>query len=482
MVLRRRLAVVPLVLGVLYTLGLVVFAYRYATFVGDDLSTFYALRTQPFGTYLIGLLGGQLVVLHRLVTYVLYRVATMHFLPAVLILGALHLTGAAYMYRTLETMRPSRVNAVLIAYYLMSVFVGIQLTWWSSGLTRVGYIACAAVAIFHYVRHARTGENRELVLVLVAGLAAFGFYAKALLIPLYCAAVDLVSGVEKTRLDRRKWLLRLGTLAVLLAFGVVYSVISRALLPVALRRLNTNFAFQGLFVTACFEIFVGSLADRALWLFERPPLWFIAVAVAFVVYSSARSRRALLAWALAAALVVVNFLLVGLSSRTLVFPIETAVEYRHYFELLFFLVLLVGTVLHRLQDTPEGRFIAARDPRWTSAAMLAVLALHGYSSARTLRHVLRVNPLYAHMPGCRSYLDNLRADLSALERKGGATPAFADGVFPPELALLDFSFRNYSQLFLVLGAETRFVPLREARYAVAPDGHVVRMQRGHIVP
>ncbi|HEX3594062.1 MAG TPA: hypothetical protein VHU80_03140 [Polyangiaceae bacterium] len=478
---RRILAALPLAIGVAYTLALVVFAYRYSTFVGDDLSAFYLAKTRPFGAYLIGFMGGQMVVLHRLVTYLLYRLSPMNFLPAVLVLGALHLTSAWYLYRTLETMRRSRVNALLVAYYLMSAFVGIQLTWWSSGLHRFGYIACSAIAIHHYVRHAETGKNRDLWLVLFAGILAFGFYAKAVLVPAYCVAVALVSGVDTSGLDRKKRWLRAGTVAALVTLGVAYSLVLLRLMPPVARRLNTDLPYQLLFLQAGFRIFLGSLVDTALVLGAAPPLFFVAVTAAFVCYSSFRSRRALLAWALAVALVAANFLVVGLSSRTLIWRTEMVTEYRYYFELLFFVVLLAGAVFHELSNTPEGRFVARLDPRLTTAAALALLALHGYSSTRTFRYLLRSNRLYATMPASRAFLANLREDLDALSHKGGATPAFIDDGFPIDLDVLDFSFRQYSQLFVVLGADFRFTSVREARYAVGSDGHVVRVRRGRVV-
>ena len=475
------LALSPLAAAVVYTLGLVVFAYGYSAFVGDDLSTFYALRRKPFGGYLLDLLGGQLVVLHRLVTYVIYRLWPMRFLPAVLILGALHLTSAFYLYRTLETMRPSRVNPALVAYYLTSVFIGIQLTWWSSGLTRVGYIALATIAIFHYLRHARTGRPRDLAIVAIAGVAAFGFYAKAILIPAYCVAVDAVSRDGRMQQDRRGRALRWATLAFVFVFGVAYSAAARALLPPAFRRLNTDLAYQIGFVGACFRVFVGSLADRPLSLGEPAPLWFVLVALSFVGYSFVRAPRTLVAWALLVALVVLNFLVVGISSRTLIWRTEMIVEYRHYFELYFFTVLLVGAVVHRLADAPEWRRVAAVDPRLTTAVVLVLLAAHAVVSTRALGRLLRTNELYATLPASRSYLENMRVDLDALSKKGGATPMFAEGYFPMSLDPLDFSFRRYSQLFIVFGADVRMGSPRDARYTVLDDGHIARLKRGRIV-
>ncbi|HEX4335439.1 MAG TPA: hypothetical protein VH062_05965 [Polyangiaceae bacterium] len=478
----RALAILPLVLGAFYTLGLLVFSAQVGTFIGDDLSTFYALVTEPFGRYLTALLGGQLVVLHRLVTYVLYRLAPMSFTPAVVVLVVFHLTAAFYLYRTLETMRRSLVNAFLVAWYLMTVFVGIQLTWWSSGLTRMGYIAFGAIAIYHYVRHLRLGENRDLVVTFVAGLLAFGFYAMAVLLPSYCFAVALVSGIDTRSQSREKRLLRLCTLLALLACGAVYSSVSWRLLPPALRRTNADVAFQLTFLRACFRVFVGSLADRALRLGASAPVWFVAVLSTFVVYSSVRSRRALFAWALGLLLVALNFLVVGTSSRTLIWPTETVVEYRHYFELCFFIVLLGGAVFHSLADTPEGRALAARAPLPAFVLAVVVLVLHGYSSALTFRSLLRRTQPYSSIPSSRNYLTNLSSDLRALAARGGDTPTFTEGFFPPELDLLDFSFRHYSQLFQVLQSKALFVADEDAEYTVDVNGHVVSARSQNVVP
>jgi hypothetical protein len=80
-------------LALAFTLGELFFSCRFSTFLGDDLTAFWSIHTMPPGRYLTSLLGGQLVVLHRALTWLVHAAAPMRFSVALSILGALHLTG-----------------------------------------------------------------------------------------------------------------------------------------------------------------------------------------------------------------------------------------------------------------------------------------------------------------------------------------------------------------------------------------------------
>jgi hypothetical protein len=473
--------------GAAFTGGLVVHAYLRSTFVGDDLTAFWAIHTLPFFRYLAVPLGGQLVVLHRTLTFAIYSAFPMRFSVAVIVLGALEAVAAVYVYRTLDLMKPSRVNAPLVAYYLMNVFIGIQLMWWSSGLTRFGYLACAAIAVYHYLSYTRTKNVRDIAIVGVAGVLALGFYAKALLVPFYCIAVGAASKRD-ARLGRRERVVALSVLALLVGIGAVYAVVAHAQLNERDQQLNMNLPNDLAFVRGCWGVFLASLGDHILALHEPVPFIFVAVPALFALYSVWRVRSTAALWLMLAVLVSVNILFVGLSSRTLIFGDSMIVEYRHYFELMFPFVLLFAAVLHRLGETPEARWLSLCHPAVVPTGLAILVLVHAVASARAMSDLLAKKPdyeappslyqleiaFYEAMPKNRSFLDNLIGDVRALERRGAPPPAFKDGDFPKWLDPLDFTFRRYSQLFRVLGARARFVTDRRATYMVREDGHVVR--------
>lgn len=473
--------------GASFTFGLLCFAWGFTTFVGDDLSAFWLIRTVPPGTYLTSLLGGQLVVLHRALTWLIYTIAPMKFWLAVLLLGGFHTVAAIYLYRTLQMLKPSRLNAVLVAYYLSNVFTGLQFTWWSSGLTRLAYAALGMATLYHYVAYRLGVRVRNLVLAAIAAILSLGFYSKGLLLPFYCAAADLAF-IRDAPGGTRARRLALWTLASVIALGVVYGVVARSLLPPGYEQLHLAPDFLGLFLWDCWTVFSAGCFDHILKPTSGHPwLWLLPIGL-FAIYCVLRVRATRLTWALLVALVSANFLFMGISSRTILFGSSVAFQYRHYFDVWFVFLLFLGSVLHRVTETRPA--LSARPIAGVLATGVALIA-HGGSSVWALHNLLQPRPFntaalgsidqielgfYRAMPDSRAFLDNLQHGLAKLP-KGTREPTFVNGSFPVSLDPLDFAFRKYSQLFVVLGVRARFVTEPErAMYRIDDSGHVIRVR------
>jgi hypothetical protein len=473
-------------LGAAYTLGLGVFAFRFSTFVGDDLSAFWLIRTQPFSAYLTALLGGQLVILHRASTALLYWLAPMRFGLAVAVMTALQLTTALFLFRLLDLLEASRVNAPLVTYYMLGAFAVLQFAWWSSGLTRLAYLALTSIALFRYVRFLREGARQDLFAVAVAYGLSLGFYSKGILTPFYCLALELVLS-RKGHVDARRLRIARTLLVGLVLAGALYGKVAHALLPEAQGRLNLDVPFLCSFVLRCWMVLAASLFGLVV----GPGTSGAAVPVLLIagagLWCALRWRSTALPLGCLVVLITANFLLMGVSNRTLLFGDSVAFQYRHYFELSFTVVLFTGIALQNVAGRGDVALTEKRRRLAASGTALALCCfallsmtgirglLRGPADEEAFKSIDRLELFfYRSMPNSRRFLLNLRSDLAKLAEEGVSRPKFADGVFPVALDPLDFSFRRYSQLFVVLNEQAEFPPSGVgAIYRVNDDGHVV---------
>src|SRR5262252_6566799 len=136
-----------------YTAALIAFARAHCYFYGDDYSGFLLTVREPFWNGLLVPVGGQVVPLARALNFAFFHVAGLRYDAALALLCTLHGVGMFYLYRTLELSKRTALNAVLVAFYACFVYTWVQLGWWIAGLERVPFVACAAAALFHYVRY-----------------------------------------------------------------------------------------------------------------------------------------------------------------------------------------------------------------------------------------------------------------------------------------------------------------------------------------
>jgi len=149
------------------------FAYRYSTYGrADDRPRSGFCRRTPSVGFLVGLLGGQLVVLHRLLTLVVYRAAPMRFSLGVTILTTFHLHLALHTFNLPVALLDGKVEGQRMA---RRVLPDQRVHRGPAHLVVVGVdpfcvpIAFAMVAIFPLPALLRpTGRIVDLTIVIVA--------------------------------------------------------------------------------------------------------------------------------------------------------------------------------------------------------------------------------------------------------------------------------------------------------------------------
>lgn len=451
-----------------FTAALLVHSALTGCFYGDDLTTFrHALGPSLLRAAFIPL-GSQIVPLHRAVTFLVYFAAPMEWAVVVVMLGAFHVAGIALLYRVLELLRPSRANPVVVALYATHPLAGLQFTWFSSGLTRAPYVAFSLLAVLSYLRVSRRSRGRDVVLVLLSVLLAFGFYSKAVLIPLYCVGVDYAARGRSAFEDRR--CLRLA--AAMLALSLAVIAVTRHFQDWGSRTMNLDLAYQAFFLKRASNVFLHGLVDLPQTYGNyRPTPWVPALFLAISIGTSIRVRGAYRAWIAMALLVAANLTIVGTSNRTILWGEYIPFELRHFYELSFVVALLGGVVVHAFpRDGAEARWASL--PRRRAAMAVAGTALLITHAVVSYRAFERVAPLFSEARACR-FLSNLSRGLARVPRE--PTPRFEDGQFPLFLDGLDFSFRMYSELLPVLQFHAEFAP--KGDYRVTDQGDVVRIRR-----
>jgi hypothetical protein len=458
-----------------------VLRYAWATsyFFGDDFQALHLLRTTPWAAGVWVPVGGQIVPLHRLVTFVVQSLAPLRFEVALGVLAVFYLGGAAYLYRILELLQPSRENALLLAVYGTPLLLGSNLVWFTSGMTRFPYLLFTLGALYHYLRYTRTKSAADLAIVVVMYVAALGFYSKAIFIPLVCLGVDAARPRAEgdapffRRGESAKW----AVIAVLLVAGALYVPGARSITDRVSRVTNLNLGLHLRFQGLAWNVFVHALFDRALEVKTYAPsplLW--GGCTALVAISVVRVRAVALAWLVLVALVSLNFAVVAASNRTLLWGTLMAFETRHYFELMFLVILFLKVALVRWRAAPSPfSLLPTPGPRLRASAWAgcaALLLVHAWASFGAFVHLQET---YARdLMRSRSYMRRLLSDVDALNLGRGAPRAFADGPVPTYLEPFGDDLRRVSSLLPMIGVKARFVSPDEAELVVTESGSIVR--------
>jgi hypothetical protein len=126
---------VALLVASAHTIGLAQFSLAHSAFhgEGDDIEGFWLAKSLPFWKYLLSPIDVHRLLLHRFMSYLVYRVAPMNFAVAEVVLSAFHLAGYVVLFATLQNIQKTPANCVLTAWYAINPYMGPQLFWWTAG-------------------------------------------------------------------------------------------------------------------------------------------------------------------------------------------------------------------------------------------------------------------------------------------------------------------------------------------------------------
>ena len=454
-----------LAVGLLSTLAVVTLVLGSSTFLSDDFRHFALVLERPFWEQLVTPIDVHFAPLHRAASYLIYTSRPLDFSLAVFVLLGFHVAGTLYLYATLQALRRTSLNRVLILLYATNVFLFVPFLWWSSGIHRFPYILCAVACLYHYVRYRDTRSRGQLLAVVGFLLAGVGFYTKAFLIPVYLFALEICLLDRTSPARARRNLLVVGSLALASAIGFQ---LSRGALQEHFAALN----FPWTEIVALTGHGLKILGDGLLT--DAPPALFpaavtLVVWVALFGYSVAVRPSNGMLWLVGLAVIALNLGVVATSARS-EYGLFMAYSPRLYFELTFLVVLFGALILHRCMERRSAGWFEKGVPRQILAAGLAALAvgyaISSYSSASAL-----LETRYAKYLQAREFMENLSTGLEELSAAGQEF-SLVDETLPRHVSGLARGLR-YSILLPILGVKGAFEHPTAVRYRVDDEGRLI---------
>lgn len=438
-------------------------------FIGDDLVGFWWATHKPFLPYLALPLDIHLAPLHRLTTWVVRTLAPMNFWVGLSVLASFHLAGVTLLYLTLQRFRATPYNWLLVGLYGTHVYLPCLFIWWTSGLHRLPCIAFSFGAVYAYVRFRNGGHWGWAVVMAVSELCAFGFFIKAILVPLLLVGIEWCLRRDTTAAEKRRNAVALGVAGLV---GVAYPAIWFELATKPARMLALDLPFQWSCQKTTWRVLLESTLGflHGGWL----PFALAVVVWAFAVFVTLRmARPSTDAW---------TFVVVGVSASALVtcLPFSRFVIFggnvvdrvhRYYFELMGPLVLFTALAFRRFSAEAVrarlGRFRTAF--RVAVAGLLVVAASHSFANARKLL----AGPQYADFVKQHRFITRLQEYLTDLRAEGVTEPSLVDSELPVYVLGWLNQWRRASTLFEAMGVPAHFSP--KGFYRVTVDGAIVEV-------
>lgn len=441
-----------------YTLALTLFVRANSHFIADDYDHFILAGQLPLMQLLATPIDVHYVPLHKLFSALILKLAPLNFDLALGVLLAFHGLAIWVLYRLLQQLSNSPVNLLIVLLYACNPFLVHPLLWWSSGIHRFPYVLLCLACLHAYVQYRQNRRPIQLLGCFLAFVLAFGFYSKAILIPLYVLGLELCLGGLKSG----RWLQRFapGLAMLLISLGFVLWYLAFA--PVMQQGPTPSLLLAGEIVLHNFRVMVAVLTlqrhDAPAVALDQ--LLLLALALG-VLYSARRERRTLWVWLVLFVCVGLNFAMVAASGRGQMFGRYLALALRYYADVMFLLALFAGLLLTLLSGRPQPDL---RPGHW-----LALLLCMGYIAAQGWVGRSQVLTQYesSHVATAR-YMGRLLADLDRLP--ADRPLLLAQGNFPSHVY---GSFLNFFDTRLPLEkvlplrySQLRMVPLARAQYRV----------------
>ena len=337
-----------LILIFFFTGILAIYAEQHSHFMDDDYAHFMLAKKLFFLDFLLTPIDVHFVPLHRLFSYLISQLCPLSFPIAILILLFFHIMALVYLYKLLQTLNKSNFNLILISIYASNVYLIFPLLWWSSGIHRFPYIFLTITCIYFYLQYRCTCSKKHLIIVFITFLLSFGFYSKAVLIPVYILGLEL-SLIRQTKRKQLytnfKIILSLFLIALLYIVWYIYATktsISQFISPnilFTLEIIKTNFLF---FLQSPFAIIYNP--DNNIINFLIPLIWVVVCS-----YTIIKAPFNALVWFVISLILGLNFLIIAISQRAS-FGIYIAYSCRYYYELMFLFIIFFCIIYNNFTE------------------------------------------------------------------------------------------------------------------------------------
>ncbi|HEY6561337.1 MAG TPA: hypothetical protein VI072_28890 [Polyangiaceae bacterium] len=492
-----------------YNFGTAVFVYYNSHFREEDLDAMWLARVLPFTSFIVEPIDEHFAPLHRLIAYVLDAIAPMNFGLALAALCGFQAIGLIYLYRILRLIECYRVDrehisratkpdngSISKSRFLLSspiswllfglcgsyVYVGVLFLWWTAGLHRLPLFACEMIAIYYFLRYRQARGWASLAICSVAVVAGFGFFTKAVLVPIYLLALELCFWSSADNRERRK---NLAFVASLVGMSLFYVAAWKLLQPQYRQEIQIDPAFQ----LGLIERSWGMLRDSAAGSiynetrgFSLPVLATTAAWVTMVAYTVAKRRSNTLVWCGLSMLLLLNVLLTGLSKlRIELFGFALAtLLHRYYYELAVLVVIGAAIAFkrarverHAISPVPPSATSNAK-ARWQTLVTISILAgvmLNSYKNSTDL-----MADYYGKHRKTREFMLRLQADARRILAAGQRPLRIIDEPLPEAAGTK--GARKASFLFEVLDFEVEPAAPGPGVYRISESGSLISSEGG----
>lgn len=330
------------------------FALKNSDFIGDDYDHFQLVGSMPLLQYLFTPIDVHFVPLHRLFSWLLLEIAPLDFSLAVAVLTVFQLASTVMLALLLQRLRPGPWNRALIVLFACNGVLLPLLAWWSAGIHRLPYIFLSISCLYFYLGYRQQRRWSDLLGCWGCAILAFGFYGKAVLIPVYVLALEFCLSWRLGFAALRRYALGM---AMLLAVGVY---VGWYLLYAPVLRLDGPSSIStAIQIALAFMRILGGLL-----VLQQPGAWSLGTALIVAGWGVAIlgtclwRRENLVYWLALLGLVGLNFLMISGSSRGQLFGDLLALSPRYYFEVIFLVVIFLCLILNPTdasQRCAEGR-------------------------------------------------------------------------------------------------------------------------------
>ena len=404
--------------------AMVLYAHFSSHFIADDYDHFIQAASLPLLELASTPIDIHYVPLHKLFSALLVYVAPLNYDFALLVLASFHLAACLTLYKLLKTTTHSRYSLTITFLYGSSPLTLDLLMWWSSGIHRLPYIFLSLLCLYSYTLYRNRGKVLHLLLCTLSFITALGFYSKALLIPVYILALECCLPPRQTKAT----LLRFSTGLALLGLAALYILWYVKFSPVQKPSANINIlvAFEITWLNV--KVLLGNLL---LQKYEAPLTVSLTVGLAFLLgtlYAAKAKPKLAIPACAALTCILLNFMMIALSSRAQMFGGFIAFALRYYLEVLFLLAVFGGIFIAQLtRNDPES-------PQGPTVAVSALATLYG--AASIIYGGLHRNEIYedSHL-ATSAYMRTLLGDLDKniadqqLQLEAENFPLFVYGAF-----------------------------------------------------
>lgn len=444
---------------------------RFSDFTNDDFHNLQLLQQTGLWRFIWTRAEVHYVPLHRLLTWFAYSIDPLNFPLVVGILMVFYIGILAYLLRCMDLFRAGIGGDLVVCGYAASASIICGLGWWAHAEHRVPYVFFDVCAIYHYLAWLKHGRRGHLWIAAVAFVAAFGFYEKAVLIPMHMLIIGYLSDEARFRARARQvaifpLILGLGSLGFVFLYLHLRPDSIQTPLMLALRG---DLEFVKMLYLSVSGLAAGSVNDVPVDGVSPRLIILLLFTLLMFVFSFWRKRGS---WMILAAMLVVSFLgyfPIALSNRVGWYGLSIAHQRRFYFEELQLIVLFLGLWFSRVAANVPSKTRRAA----VMTAGMALVLVYAEVNVSSLR-AARLQPLSWQwdLNQSHNYMSHLRAGLAGIRE---AEPIFENNLLPKYLSLFNET-PDTQTLLPLFKRNIRFDDSATPRYKVLQDGRVVSVR------